>query len=244
MKYLFSAAGIKALKDFCTTKTLVAFDYDGTLVALADQPLQAILPEEIEQLLAQLQSKMELAIVSGRSRADLKKLIPLKITMVGNHGLEPTSVDFKRWLSLMKVARWKKLLVSFLKTLPDVWVEDKKHSLSVHYRQARDVRAVQQVLLDFMKGLKPQPYLIMGKCVINLLPHGKVNKGTAVLKLMKKNHCSRLIFVGDDDTDEYALKLTGANFLTIRVGESRSSKAKYFIKNQSEIKKLLQVLLQ
>jgi trehalose 6-phosphate phosphatase len=141
------------------------------------------------------------------------------------------------------IGRWIKPIELCLKKLPGVWLEDKKLSLSIHYRQAQDVKKSREILLALMQKLSPQPHLIFGKQVINLLPHAKVDKGTATLKLMKKLKCSKVLFVGDDETDEYALKIRKPNFLTVRIGRSSHSGAKYFLKAQNEIKSLFKSLI-
>ena len=53
------------------------------------------------------------------------------------------------------------------------------------------------------------------------------------------------MFVGDDVTDEEAFALEGARpdrFVGVRVGRSRSSHARLYLRSQEEIDRLLEVL--
>jgi trehalose-6-phosphatase len=51
------------------------------------------------------------------------------------------------------------------------------------------------------------------------------------------------IFVGDDVTDEGAFSVMGPDDVSVRVGHKDDSKALYYLKNQGEVKKLLQHLV-
>jgi trehalose-6-phosphatase len=51
------------------------------------------------------------------------------------------------------------------------------------------------------------------------------------------------IYVGDDTTDEDAFKAL-QDGITIRVGEKKESAAQYFVESQTEVVRLLEMLLQ
>ena len=166
---------------------------------------------------------------------------------VGNHGLEWEGSARSRVLQ-KRVAIWNRKILSAMQagTFPrqGVGVENKNLSLSVHYRQAKNPAQAKREILAFLKPF-PGIYLIEGKYVINVLPDRHVNKGTAVLALKRRFHCEKMIFVGDDKTDEYAFALKKKSFLLdVRIGKSKASRARYFLPNQKAIDRFLRALIQ
>jgi trehalose 6-phosphate phosphatase len=94
--------------------------------------------------------------------------------------------------------------------------------------------------LDQLDGVR----IVGGKYVYNLLPSVSKNKGTAVLTLAKKFRCDRIVYVGDDTTDEDVFELKKkSNVFDIRVEKSKKSKARYFLKKQEEVNVLLKKLI-
>jgi trehalose 6-phosphate phosphatase len=61
---------------------------------------------------------------------------------------------------------------------------------------------------------------------------------------MMAARANNALYVGDDETDEDVFGLPDARVFTIRVGEKRSSRAHFFLKRQSEISRLLKILVQ
>ena len=79
--------------------------------------------------------------------------------------------------------------------------------------------------------------------VFEVLPAINWNKGNAVSLLLnscKSEHFP--IFIGDDVTDETVFGEIKDRGLTIKVGYSRKTLAKYFIRNQREIYKLIKII--
>ena len=66
-------------------------DFDGTLVPIADRPDGIAVDAKLLPLLERLQEKLagRLTLISGRATADVRRwLAPLKVAIVGSHGLE------------------------------------------------------------------------------------------------------------------------------------------------------------
>ena len=66
-------------------------DYDGTLVAIAPTPDEAVADDAARQLLRGLERRLDgaLAIVTGRPVGDIDRfLAPLRLTVAGLHGLD------------------------------------------------------------------------------------------------------------------------------------------------------------
>ena len=81
--------------------------------------------------------------------------------------------------------------------------------------------------------------------MVNLLPAGTGNKGTALTGLCRRLRCQSALYVGDDDNDEDVFALAGqGRLLGIRVGRSPTSKAQYFLPRRSDMDDLLVRLIE
>lgn len=235
----------KALDLGQSPSVLYAFDFDGTLAKIVRQPVQASLSAKTRALLTQLSKKAPVAVITGRSVADLKKRLGLRVPyLIGNHGLEGCVAD--RAL-LTKAARdcrsWKKQLIAF--GLDEgVELEDKRYSLSLHYRLSTRKPRARRHLKKAFEQLQPRPRIVGGKDVFNLVQPFAPHKGDALLKLMKKLKVRAAIYVGDDQTDEDVFKLRRKNIVGVRVGKSSRSRAGFYIDRQSSIDLLLRSLLE
>ncbi|MGH2398946.1 MAG: trehalose-phosphatase, partial [bacterium] len=70
------------------------------------------------------------------------------------------------------------------------------------------------------------------------------HKGIALERTRQLLVCDSAIYVGDDETDEDAFGAAGPErLLSIRVGATRMSSARYYLKTQHEIDSLLSVLV-
>jgi trehalose 6-phosphate phosphatase len=243
MTYLFSDDGLAALHDFIDSATLFAFDLDGTLAPIAADPGSIRVPQAIQRALAELKDRAVTAIITGRSRKDAQRhLGVVPQYLVGNHGAEGLpgweqhEEDFRRLMG-----EWERQLSGMIldgKTLGIV-IENKGMSLSVHYRGTRNRPASRLFVLDAIGLLIPQPRIIGGKYVENLLPKEAPDKGTALMQLMGRAGCFKGFFAGDDQTDEDVFQLDGGQLFTVRVGNGTKSRARYFLRGQREIPTLL-----
>ena len=120
-----------------------------------------------------------------------------------------------------------------------VAIEDKRYSLSLHYRLARDRDAARSAILRAIGALAPAPKTIDGKAVVNLLPRDAPDKGDAVRALIAQNHATTMLYVGDDVTDEKVFALRLPSVLSLRVEPSADSAAALFLNDQGEVLTLL-----
>lgn len=240
MKYLFDSDGKKALDAFCMAKTIFAFDYDGTLAPIVDDPSKAIMRRETFLGISELARLTPTALISGRARSDLARFTPNEVEFViGNHGLEgitggSSSLD-QAESSCMK---WTEVLLNQL-SIKGIVIENKRYSLAVHYRLTEDKRKSRSTILDLAACLFPAPRIILGKYVVNLVSPGAPHKGVALLELMLRSGCRSAVYIGDDDNDEDVFRLSEESLLTIRVGKEEESSALYYIESQNEIDKVI-----
>ena len=245
MKPLFAREGLMILESLSFTRTLYAFDFDGTLSKIVRVPGDATLSRTTESLLVELAGLAPVAVISGRSIDDLKPRLKFKPHfLVGNHGLE----GLEGGQGAMTRARsaclgWKKTLDK-VDWPHGVEIEDKTYSLAIHFRRSRNKKTAKVLIRDSIEALSPSPRIIAGKSVLNLLPAGAPHKGIALMEIMKSAGFRNAFYIGDDDTDEDVFSLQDeGRLMTVRVGKKRSSNARYFIARQSEINRLLKELI-
>jgi trehalose-phosphatase len=236
-----------------SNRRFLFFDYDGTLVPIKKQPSLATLPSKTRSLISQLamQPNYFVGIVTGRSLTDIRKLVRISnILYAANHGFQ---INHKKlaWIHpdakivLPLLTKVEAALLNALATIKGVLIENKGLTLSVHYRNVRPMH-----VLRLKKVLKQiiQPYdeiliITTGKKVIEVRPCISWDKGYAILKILKifrANKKPYIIFIGDDKTDEDAFELLPSQAVTIRVGKNKSSNAKYFVRNTSEVCQILE----
>jgi trehalose 6-phosphate phosphatase len=124
-----------------------------------------------------------------------------------------------------------------------IMVEDKKYSLSVHYRKAPAKKLARDEIASVISQLDPQPRVIWGKCVAILAsPHGP-HKGAALLEAMHRAGTNSAFYIGDDDSDEDVFTIPDARIMTVRVGRKESSAAQYYVARQSEVVQVVRAVL-
>jgi len=217
-------------------------DFDGTLVELADTPDGVAVPKGLGPMIERIRRKLNgrLAIVSGRSLADLKRHLPLHgIAFSGSHGLELQLADGTRLPLSIPLG-----LDDMCEAVEDyaagagngLLVERKPAGIALHYRLAPDEAEGAEA---FMAGLarKTGFALQRGAKVVELRAHG-ATKGDALKAFMTEPAFAnaRPVFVGDDLTDEHgfaeAAALGGAGVL---VGAPRDTAARYRLQSVAAV---------
>ena len=246
MTPLFSKEGRRQLRRLAKAETLYAFDFDGTLAPIVPDPAQARAAERVTLALAQLANLVPVAVVSGRAQRDLIERLPCEIAyLVGNHGNEglPDAGDSSRLTETCLTWRKELELQLLAPEGAGVRLEDKGHSLSLHYRTAPDPVAASAFLRTLSHALTPQPTVIDGKMVLNLLPPGALTKFEALQVLMQHEGVDNVFFVGDDDTDEIVFERAPPHWMTVRIDPEGGSAAQYCLAEQASIEILLAHLL-
>lgn len=242
MKSIFSDEGRIDLARFARSNVYLAFDYDGTLAPIVAHPDQAHLPKTTRSLLEQLSRMYPCAVISGRARLDaLERLGNIQSwAATGNHGAEVLggTEPYEE-----KVRAWGPLIRAALAGQAGVMVEDKRFSISIHYRNAIDQRSAVAAIDRTVRELGGAR-ILGGKMVVNVIPADAPHKGIALDCMRRWAACDTAIYVGDDVTDEDVFKLPPEEVLSIRIGSSTATRAGYFVESQREIDRLLTMLLQ
>lgn len=242
MKYLLNQDGRRALDAFCMSDVLFAFDYDGTLAPIVDDPSDAKMRTRTTARLRELATLTPVAIISGRSRSNVLGLSDCVVDyVIGNHGLE----GLPSGSSTLEHAedsckKWSRILDTSLKE-QGVTVEDKAYSLAIHYRLAQDKKLAKARILEVAGSLEPSPRIVMGKCVVNLVSPGAPHKGVALLELMLRSGCRSAVYFGDDDNDEDVFALGEESILTVRIGKDGNSAALFFLHTQGEVDSVIEI---
>ena len=216
------------------TPLLVMLDVDGTLAPIAPRPELAAVPERTKELVRALATRrgVHVAVVSGRAALDARAMVaPAEVWSVGNHGMEriaPNGIEHvdERVMPYMEVvadaaARLREALAG----VDGALVEDKRLTLSVHYRLAHD-EALPRVREATRAESERSGLLLMeGKRVLELRPPVRVDKGTAAVALARAigahGEGAAICYVGDDRTDEDAfgaVRAEGSEAVTVHVG--------------------------
>lgn len=235
------AATVRAL---AADGTLVVLDFDGTLAPIVEDRAAARLTRRARRALSALAARLPVAVLSGRAAADVRARldgVPAR-WVVGSHGAEwPGEAARRRaWRAL--VAGWRRALEARLAGRRGVEIEDKGLSLAVHYRAAPAAGAARRAVERAVAGL-PGARAIAGKRVINLVPADAGDKGDALRRLVREAGAARLLFVGDDVTDEAAFAAdVRVPAVMARVGRSRGSRASHWLGRRADVDELLERL--
>ena len=240
---------------------MLLLDIDGTLAPIAPRPDVAVVPAATQRVLKDLErcADVHVAVISGRSVGDARRLLGVPgVWTIGNHGFEvappdqPPSVreDVLDFADRVREAAGRAFAVG--EQVPGVVVEDKRWTLSVHYRLA-EPSAVPR-LADEIHAIASEYGLVVthGKKILEMRPPIRIDKGSAALELASQlgalGDGASLVGAGDDRTDEdmfRALRARMPSCVTIRVGEDASAHetaAEFRIPDPAAMRELLEIV--
>ncbi len=222
-------------------------DYDGTLTPIRSAPEKAVLSRRGRMILKELSAlpAVRTVIVTGRSLKNIKKTVGLKnLVYAGNHGLEIEGPGIGRRVLAgnecrKAIALLSRRLRTELSSVKGILVENKGLTASLHYRRVSPqvlpgaLSAFNRITgpLRKKKMIRTDP----GKKVLEIKPAVDWDKGKAVLWIMKKLGAGYPVYIGDDVTDEAAFKALSKKGLTVFVGESGDTKARYRLKGPRQV---------
>jgi trehalose 6-phosphate phosphatase len=206
-------------------------DIDGTLLDIAERPQLVRIDEDLGHLLATTRDATggAVALISGRSVAEIDRLFGRNFCAAGQHGAERRDAAGKMHQHRVPLAGLRKAherLKRMVAEHPALVLEDKGMNLALHYRLAPELAAtVHEVLRRLVEELGDDFELQSGKMVMEIKPSGK-DKGTAIAEfLAEAPFRGRLpVFIGDDLTDEFGFELINrVGGCSVKVGEGSSA---------------------
>ena len=233
---------VRMLEPFARGRALLGFDFDGTLAPIVADHTAGQMRAVTRALLARVCARYRCAIISGRSIDDLRgRLSGVDAHyLFGNHGIDP-SPQKERFRPTIAAARRR--LAAALQAWPDVDIEDKTYSLSLHYRGSRRPASARRAIVAAIAALRAPLRVVAGRMVVNAVPLGAPHKGDVMAALCRRERVDAALFVGDDVTDEDVFALDRSDLVTLRVGRSRRSRAQAFLRDQASVDALLEVLV-
>ncbi len=256
MQYLWADMRLIERKVTQSKEILLLLDYDGTLTPIAERPEDAaLLPPRTKDHLALLlqMPRYSIGIVSGRAVDDVAARVGIEdVIYTGNHGLE-ILYQGGRWVHpeaarlRPKLTEIRKRLDEELGHIPGLLLEDKGVTVSIHYRFAAGDpgEEVRQRVARVLEPFAVNFHLTEGKKVLEIRPAVSFHKGTAihtVAQMFSVKESDLVVYIGDDETDEDAFAALKPKDISIRVGESISSRAAYFVRDTDEVCALLEAL--
>lgn len=199
--------------------TLLAFDFDGTLAPICDDPTAVRMDRGAAALLEQV-TRMEgvvVAIVSGRDADDLTMRVDAPgAYLVSSHGLEVRSPggllvrDTPPFSANVPEELRQEIAASGLR------LEMKKHAVALHWRGV-PYEAIAPVADAFRDWARDHALdLIEGRCVAEARCAGG-GKEEALRWLTRVVGASRVVYAGDDTTDFGPLRFAAERGLGVFV---------------------------
>ena len=180
-----------------------------------------------------------LVVISGRRRPELLEHIGIsRIHYFGLYGWESSA----KWLLPASVRTALRRVRAHLKPLldayPDVWIENKRSSLSVHLLdvpaalQPRVRRELRARLLPFRRTL----HAVGNIRDVEILPRSIPGKGMAVRRFLAQTGYPQSFpfYLGDDFSDEPAFAAARKG-ISILVGKRRATQAQFSLRGPAEV---------
>ena len=229
-------------------------DFDGTLTPIMPRPDMARLAEPVRAVIAALAERHSVAVVSGRDRAEIERLIGLpEILYAGNHGFDIVLPNGRRpghGDMTCHQSRLDRVAEDVRRVVPDCLIERKRFTIAVHSRNVPETRvpAIEAAIVRVLAKEHPHLKLTTGKMVYELQPNLDWDKGRAVLWMLEELGLNREdtipVFFGDDVTDERAFeRLEGLGVVVAPATDhTRMTAADFRVEDCGEVVVLLQRL--
>ena len=191
---------------------LIASDFDGTLCPIANRPEDVRVAPQMLDVLTRLAVRegTVLAVITGRSLADISTHLPLNAVFAGNHGLEIQGygVHFEHPRGSLLRPELDEICARMgevIEPWPGAWVENKGLTATIHFRNVEcgyQDALVDSVTTEAMR-FNSRFRVRAGKKALEICPKVDFNKGTALNFIKEKfGPFKECICLGDDQTDE------------------------------------------
>jgi trehalose 6-phosphate phosphatase len=189
----------------------VLFDVDGTLAPIVRHADDAQVPEATRTLLIAVAKRYGLvACVSGRRATTARRIVSIgSIAYIGNHGGEILMPGSRTPLRDPEVTEWAERVRRFAESASTqhlqrlrVRLEDKEAIAAFHWRGAPDDDAAAAAVKAVADRAEAEGFAThWGRKVLEIRPPVRLDKGEAVVRLVRDAGLSAVSYVGDDVTD-------------------------------------------
>jgi trehalose 6-phosphate phosphatase len=182
-------------------------DLDGTLAPIVNDPATARpSPGAIDTLTALGRHLAVVGIVSGRSAADVRRIVGSdRLLVVGNHGLEWLAPGAREPEAPDGAEGLGEAVEAALRAVPRepcVTIERKGLSATVHVRGCPDPAAARERVRAALVSAAPAGIEVRsGRMSLEIRPMGAGDKGTALRAVAQRYRLRGLLVLGDDVTD-------------------------------------------
>ena len=219
---------------------VVVSDFDGTLAPITPEPMATRIVPAARMALRRLAGiatarpdRLRVVVLSGRSVLDVAGRVRVGgMTYEGNHGIEFGTLARRARAERLTV-QTDEALASFVDTAhrlglavvrrlgnPDwLFVEDKGPTVAFHFRKAADGERARAAVLEAIEAEEAEVgahglVAFEGRKVVEFRPAGVGGKGTAVERLIAREHPAAVLVLGDDRSDAEAFAAVRAARVT------------------------------
>lgn len=223
---------------------ILFLDFDGTLVPFTSRPEDAWPTPGARRVLRQLlrTGRLRVIVLSGRRRSDLMRRVGVKgVRYLGLYGWERGAGSSLPPATHLLLAGLRAALALQLGDLHGIHIEDKGYSFSIHFRSAIPASAGRafEILRRCLRQEAPSLRIVQGDKVWEVVPPQVQSKAAALRACLGAFHPPFLVvYAGDTITDEEAFSVLKSG-ITIQVGRSRPTRARYRLRNPGEVKLFL-----
>jgi trehalose 6-phosphate phosphatase len=230
-------------------RVIIFLDFDGTLVDIAPRPELVRLKPEARDVLRRLSKHplATLAMVSGRRRAEILEHIGVPgIHYFGLYGWERDDHSVLPQDAQKALREARERIEPLLKKYPNLWIENKNNSLSVHLLHVSKARhqALREELWTALQPFQKKLHAVGNIRDVEILPRSIPGKGLAVKEFLRENAGKKSLpfYFGDDYSDESGFSAVGRG-VSVHVGKPRPTKARYRVKTPADVVKALERIL-
>jgi trehalose 6-phosphate phosphatase len=184
--------------------TLLAFDFDGTLAPIHDDPAKARIDEAALEFLEEASTVRGLvvAVISGRDAADVAARTNASgAFIVGSHGLEIRAPGGSVIRDSPPLTVQPDGVLRARVEASGLRLERKKHGIALHWRGVPHIDGTHPIVTAFRNWAKGEGlHVVEGRCAVEARLHGS-GKEEALRWLATTSAASRVIYSGDDMTD-------------------------------------------
>lgn len=220
-------------------RLLVACDYDGTLAPIVGDPSAAVPYDPAVDALADLAQNADvgLVIISGRSVETLLGFVGTRpgVELIGDHGARLSASDPLAAEMVMDVTR---ALTAVAADFNGATVEPKPLGAAFHYRHVAESKYAADAARAV--GAKFGARVLEGKKVVEVLV-GHGDKGSAITHVRERDAFDRVVFFGDDVTDEDVFAILDSQDVGVKVGPG-STQASYRVNDPLGVAEALELL--